>query len=136
MIPHDERPSDPPGQRDDFTLANDDYTAIISLTYIDVSSGDAKNHTAEDYLNITRRQLADSTKRKYTFSENLESATIAGREYLVMHTTYVNNETPEEVIYQDGYAHRFVNTMIVFITVYTYDTKDSVDLFLSSIKPL
>ena len=132
VLPIDEYTA--PGQRNDFTLVNEDYTAVISLTYIDVSSGKAQNHTPEDYLNIVREQLADSPNRVYTFSESFESAVIAGREYVVMRAEFVNNDNPAEVVFQDGYAHRFVNTMLVFITTYSEETRDTVDLFLSSIR--
>jgi len=123
-----------PGQRNDFTLINDDYSVVISLTYVNASSGDSRNYTEGDYLNIVREQLENSLSRTYTFSDDFDSATIAGKEYSVMRATFINNDNPTEVIYQDGYAHRFVGTMIVFITVYSDNIRDSVDSFLASIK--
>ena len=81
-----------------------------------------------------RRQLSDSPDRIWNFSENFEVVTIAGREYSVMRGEFSNREAPTEVAFQDGYAYRFVNTMILFLTTYIEDTKDLVNLFLSSIR--
>jgi len=123
-----------PQQVSDFTIANDDNSIIVSLTYIDVSSGDSRDYSAEDYLNMVKEQLAQNPNRTRTFQENFESMTIAGREYAVMRTTFFNNDNPTNVILQDGYAHRFHNTMILFLTIYPEDAKDFVESFLESIE--
>ena len=120
----------PRGLKNDFTVANEDNSVLISLTYFDVSKN---NDTAEDYLSSTRAQLADSPNKSYTFQENSESMTIAGNEYAVMRSQFFFDDNPTKVFHQDGYSYRFVNTMMVFIAVYTDDTKDSVDSFLASI---
>lgn len=121
---------DPERHKTDFLLTADDNEAVIILTYIDVSGQD---DTSEDYLDVVKEQLSESQERVHAFPDNYEKVTIAGKEYTVMRTSYVNNDSTE-VIYQDGYVHRFVDTIILLLTVYSDDTKDAVDLFLSSIK--
>ena len=124
-----------PGHTNDLYLRNDDQTAIITLMYIDQSQGAEQKMMPEDYLNIVKQQLTNSKNKNYTFPESFETAIIAGEEYVVMRTEYNFKENPtKEPNYQDGYARKLDNAMVVFLTVYGSETKDFVDTFLSSIK--
>ena len=130
-----ENSSSAPGSfAEDFMIFNKDLEVVISLTYHDVARGEKQKHSAEDYLDITREQLAGSTTKTYTFAEPYENATIAEREYVLMSGELFNNDDPTKVLNMDGYAHRFVGTMMVFIAVYRDDSKGVVTDFLGSLE--
>ena len=120
----------------DFSIAAEDNSVIFSLTYYNVGSGEVRDDTAEDYFEKTKEQLAGNPNRTRVFSEGYETAVIAGEEYVVMRSEYVDHHNPTEVHYQDGYARRWVNTMVVFMAVHSDETRESVDSFFSSINPL
>jgi len=122
-----------PGWVDDFTIMNDDARVVIGLTYTDISHRDFDEYTAEDYLGIIRESLLDSQSRDFTFANDFELVTIAGREYVLMRGAYTYKDNPTEGAFHDIYAHRFVNTMMIFIAVYDEDARETVDAFLSSI---
>jgi len=118
----------------DFLIRKDDDMEVsIALFYIDVTFGEQAEHTAEDYLNIMREQLAHS-RHTFTFADEFEHETIAGKEYAVMRSVVAVNADPADTFLQDGYAHRFVNTMIVILTTYAEDTRVYIDEFISSIE--
>jgi len=119
---------------EDFMIFNREFDVVISLTYHDVTRGDKLSHTAEDYLDITKEQLSGSPTKTYTFMEPYDNATIAEREYVLLHGELFNNDDPTRVYSMDGYAHRFVGTMMVFIAVYRDDSKDVVTDFLGSLE--
>jgi hypothetical protein len=127
----------PPGQIYDFWLLHEDQKTNIMLLYVDLQSGDPRDHSAEDYLDITKEQLKNSPNRDYEFAERLDSRFIAGVSYRVLRTTFTdkNNQSGENG-FQDGYARRYGNAIIVFLAVYDNDTKDSVDAFFSSISQI
>ena len=124
------------GHATDFILMKGDYDTLISLTYIDVSAERYRNDTAEDYLNITKEQLSNSQHRNYTFADGFEFKMIGDWEYTVMRTEFTYKENPAEIMYQDGCAYRFVNTMVVFIAVYSEEERISVDSFFASISAI
>jgi len=133
----------PPGQVYDFWLFHENQKTNIMLLYVDLQSGDPRDHTAEEYLDIVKGQLQSSARRDYEFAERLEHAFFAGKQYRVLRTTFTNKENPasgsggqssgSEVYFQDGYARKYGNAIVVFLAVYDSDTKDSVDTFFSSI---
>jgi len=124
----------PPGQIYDFWLLHEDQKTNIMLLYVDLQSGDPRDHSAEDYLEITKGQLQNSPNRDYEFAERLDSRFIAGMSYRVLRTTFTDKDNQSgEHGFQDGYARRYGNAIIVFLAVYDNDTKDSVDAFFSSI---
>jgi len=119
---------------EDFMIFSKDLEVVISLTYHDVTRGDKLDHTAEDYLDITRQQLQESPTKTYSFREPYENATIAEWDYVLVRGELFNNDDPTKVFSVDGYAHRFVGTMMVFIAVYRDDSKDIVRDFLGSLE--
>jgi len=119
---------------EDFMIFSKDLDVVISLTYHDVTSAENLSHTAEDYLDTTKQQLSGSQTKTYTFEEPYDNATIAEREYVLLHGELFNNDDPTKVLNMDGYAHRFVGTMMVFIAVYRDDSKDVVNDFLGSME--
>lgn len=126
----------PYGQVADFQLLSDDGKTALALYYVDASFEETRDDTAEDYFNTTKEELAASTERDYILQENYEDAVIAGEEYLVMRAEYTDHDNPSEVVFQDAYARRWVDTMVLFLAVYSADTKDIVDSLLASISPL
>jgi len=120
----------------DVLLFHYDHPEIVfSLSYFDVTQGERREHTAEDYLNISRRALEDSTGRDFFFNDFFESATIAGREYARMSGTFVNVGDNAQTIYNiDRHAYRWVGTMLVIVTMYADENADMVNDFLASIK--
>ncbi|MDR2598896.1 MAG: hypothetical protein LBC73_01305 [Oscillospiraceae bacterium] len=122
----------------DFLLYHEDYPMFtISLSYNDVTQGARKEHTAEDYLRLSSKDLVESTDSDflYTFNESLTSATIGFWDYDVMSGTFVNvHENPQVTYNSDRYAYRFVGTMVVFVAMYSDDAKHIVDDFFASIE--
>jgi hypothetical protein len=120
----------------DFLLYHYDYPEIvISLSYFDVTQGERREHSAEDYLNLSKVGLVNSPGRDFAFNEHLGSATIAEWEYVVMSGTFVNiNNDPQAVFNIDRYAHRWVGTMIVIVAMYADESESIVKDFLSSIE--
>ena len=128
---------DPPGQLTDFALLNHDGGTSISLIYVDLSYGSQQDLTAEGYLDTVQGQLKNSRNKNYTFADSYDRATIAGHEYSAMRSRFNFKESPMETPgYQDGYARKFDNAIILFLAVYSDDTKGSVDSFLSSVKQI
>jgi len=120
----------------DFLLYHDDYPDIvISLSYFDVTQGERREHSAEDYLNLSKAGLMNSPDRDFTFNEGFGAATIARWDYAVMSGTFVNvNDDPQTVYNIDRYAHRWVGTMVVFVAMYADESESIVNDFLSSIE--
>ena len=123
-----------PGQKTDFFLVRDDQTANISLIYVNLYYGSQQELTAEEYLNIVKKQLAESKNKNYDFASDFESVVIAGEEYLVLRSTFSFKEASTNgTYYQDGYARKFDDSIIFFLANYSDDAKNSVASFLSSI---
>jgi len=124
-----------PGQTNDFFLLNEDQTANITVMYVDLLYQNQQNLSTEEYLNTVKQQLANSKNKDYNFASNFENVFIAEEEYLMLHSEFYFKEfSTEGTNYQDGYARKFDNAIIVFLVCYSDETKDYVDSFLSSIK--
>ncbi|MCL2368094.1 MAG: hypothetical protein FWC72_03785 [Oscillospiraceae bacterium] len=122
------------GRVDDFSIRSEYPRIVIGMDYIDVAHGTASGYTAEYYLGIIQGSLLRSETRNFTFSEDFEYVTIAGREYTIMRGAYTYKDDPADGAFHDVYAHRFVNTMMILITVYEDGAADIVDAFLASIR--
>ena len=123
-----------PGQTDDFFLSHIDKTASIALMYIDLLH-DRIDQTPEEYLNITISQLAGSANKTYMFNAEFKSVLIADEEYIVASSEFIFKDRPRETgNHQDGYVRKFDDALIVFLTVYSDNKKDSVESFLFSIE--
>lgn len=121
----------------DFLLYHDDYPDIvISLSYFDVTQGERREHTAEDYLNSSRRSLENNAiGREFNFKDKLTTATIAGWEYVKMSGVFVNTEDETQTEYNiDRYAYRWVGTMVVVVAMYDKENIGIVKDFLSSVE--
>jgi hypothetical protein len=123
---------------EDFTVLtaeNNGRRSSVVLRYVDVSSGERRNHSAEDYLNIIHQMFIDnpSPRRTRTLIGDFETATIGAWEYTVMRWEVVEFDESVGTYYQDTYAFRWVNTMVVFIVTYDDGTKHLTDRFLSAI---
>ena len=121
------------GTVDDFRIRNDCIGIDISLKLIDVARGEMRDKTAEDYLNYIHSIMINSQAGTFTFNNDFEHIFIAGRDYAIMRGSLVNEEINMNVRY-DFYAHRFVNTMMVFTVVYSCNClSDDIYSFFNSI---
>lgn len=69
------------------------------------------------------------------FNEGFGNAIIGKWEYAVMSGTFINVDDESQVIYNiDRYAHRWVGTMVVIITMYADESRDIVNAFLNSME--
>jgi len=129
-----EKTSSFPGHTEEFFIIHEDGQSNISLMYVDLAYGRQQNSTAEDYLNTVQEQLSHSENKDYIFADDFENVVIAGEEFLMLHAEFsFKNFSLGEKAYQDGYARKFDNYIILFLVCYTDETKETVDLFMSSI---
>jgi len=108
---------------------------VISLAYFDVTQGERKEHTAEDYLYSSKEGLLRSPDRTFTFNDDLGNAVIGEWEYVVMSGTFVDADDELQIVHNTNrYAHRWVGTMVVFVAMYADESKDIVNAFFDSIE--
>ena len=123
-----------PGHVYDFFVNDENQKSGITLYYVDLTYGQQQNLSLEDYLNEVKSGLLNSPNKDYIFANGFSSAVIAGEDYLVLRSNYsFKGSAEKETYYQDGYARKIDDAMIIFLTVYSEETKETIDLFLSSI---
>jgi len=117
---------------EDFFIANEDFTVIIAMHMLDVSRGHLRGYSAEDYLNGVWGELQENPDRIRNRGD-FETAYVAGRQYVLMRSDFADAETPEYIRFQDSYAHRWVNTMLIFIVTYDYGYEELAAAVLEAI---
>jgi len=120
----------------DFLLYHDDFPElVISLAYFDVTQGESRVHTAEDYLTISKNELLNSPDRNFFFDEGFGSVVIGDWKYAVTSGTFVDIGNDTQIVYHiDRYAYRWVGTMVVIVAMYSNESAGTVNTFLNSIE--
>jgi hypothetical protein len=89
------------------------------------------NMTAEQYFNALKTNLLNVDAMDYEFNNQITSVEIAGQEYKQMSASL-----PSWNIFQDYIFRKQGNRMVGFITTYSSDTKEEMELLLDGFSKL